>query len=60
MSNDIGYGAAAIRAGDAKYQHSLVDLLKQSADRKPAEKSEDPKPAKPSNEAVGRKVDVQA
>jgi hypothetical protein len=55
MSNDIGYGAAAIRAGDVKYQQRIVDLLKEAA--KPAE---DVKPAKPSDPAVGRNLDVKA
>ena len=31
MSNTIGYGAAAIRAGDVKYQQAMVEMLKKSA-----------------------------
>lgn len=55
MSNDIGYGAAAIRSGDVKYQASLVDLLKQAGDNKP-EKHTVPE-AKP---AEGHTVDIKA
>lgn len=56
MSNDIGYGAAAIRAGDAKYHQRLVDLMKQAA--KPAE---DVKPAAQSTApAAGHTLDVKA
>lgn len=56
MSSDIGYGAASIRAGEVKYQQRMVDLLKQAA--KPAE--EEKPAAKPSDPAVGRKLDVKA
>lgn len=57
MSNDIGYGAAAIKAGEVRYQQSMVDLLKQSAEKKDS-KSEaaESKPA----EHVGKNVDMKA
>ncbi len=60
MSNDIGYGAAAIKAGDVKYQQSLIDLMKQAAAKKPANDTEPPPPAKSADPNVGRKVDIKA
>jgi hypothetical protein len=62
MSSEIGYGAAAIRAGEVKYQEKIVDLMKQAAARKPANDTEpaEAKSAKPSDKSVGRNVDIKA
>jgi len=57
MSNEIGYGAAAIKAGEVKYQQSMVELVKQSA-KKPEGEHEAAK-SKPA-EHTGKKVDVTA
>jgi hypothetical protein len=58
MSSSIGYGAAAIRAGDAKYQQSLVNLLKDAAKQPDEPKTEQPAPK--SADHVGKKLDVTA
>ena len=61
MSNDIGYGASAIKAGEVKYQQSLVDLMRQAATKKPANDSTATTPAAsqpPSG--TGTQVDVKA
>ena len=58
MSSSIGYGAAAIRAGDVKYQQSLVNLLKDAAKAPEAAKTEQPAPSHPDH--VGKKLDVKA
>jgi hypothetical protein len=62
MSSEIGYGAAAIRAGETRYQEKLVELMKQAASRKPANDAEpaETKSAKPSDTSVGRNVDIKA
>lgn len=62
MSNEIGYGAAAIRDVNVKYQQKLVDLMKEAASRKPANDTApaDTKSAKPADSNVGRTVDVKA
>ena len=63
MSSEIGYGAAAIRAGEVKYQQKLGDLMKQAATKKPANDDAASKPvaaSKPADTQVGRNVDVKA
>jgi hypothetical protein len=66
MSSSIGYGAAAIRAGDAKYQQSLVNLLKDAAKQPDEAKTQHADEAKPEPPApkpadhVGKKLDVTA
>jgi hypothetical protein len=63
MSNDIGYGASAIRAGEVKYQQKLVDLMRQAATKKPANDAapaEAKASAKPADANVGRSVDIKA
>ena len=58
MSSSIGYGAAAIRAGDVKYQQSLVNLLKEAAKQPDEAKAE--QPASKSADLVGKNLDVKA
>lgn len=56
MTSEIGYGAAAIKAGEVKYQHAIADLVKEAgkkSDSQAAAKSAPP-------EHVGKKVDVSA
>lgn len=61
MSNTIGYGAAAIRAGEVKYQQSLVDLMKQAAEKPEKDRTAAAEEtAKPADEKVGRNVDIKA
>jgi|GEM_PF-1300147 len=59
MSSEIGYGAAAIRSGEVRYQQSVVELMKQSAKKPETETSSDTTKSKPS-EHQGKKVDVTA
>lgn len=59
MSSEIGYGAAAIRSGEVRYQQSLVELMKQSAKKPETEASSDTAKSKPA-EHTGKKVDVTA
>ena len=58
MSSSIGYGAAAIRAGEVKYQQSLVNLLKEAAKQPDAAKTEQPAPSHADH--VGKNLDVKA
>ena len=58
MSSSIGYGAAAIRAGDVKYQQSLVNLLKEAAKQPDEAKTEQPAPSQADH--VGKHLDVKA
>ena len=58
MISSIGYGAAAIRAGNVKYQQSLVNLLKDAAKPPDDAKTERPAPSHPDH--VGKKLDVKA
>ena len=60
MSNDIGYGAAAIKAGDVKYQQSLVDLLKQSAQQPEKTSTQSAAAAKYADVQKGRNLDIKA
>jgi len=58
MSSSIGYGAAAIRAGDVKYQQSLINLVKDAAKEPDTAKTE--RPARSHPDHVGKKLDVKA
>ena len=58
MSSSIGYGAAAIRAGEVKYQQSLVNLLKEAAKQPDEAKTE--QPASKSADHVGKNLDITA
>ena len=58
MSSSIGYGAAAIRAGDVKYQQSLINLVKDAAKEPDSAKTERRAPSHPDH--VGKKLDVKA
>ena len=60
MSNDIGYGAAAIKAGEVRYQQSLVDLLKQSAQKPERTDTQSAAAAKYADAQVGQNVDIKA
>ena len=60
MSNEIGYGAAAIKAGEVKYQQSLVDLLKQAAQKPEQTDAKSATAAKYADAQVGQHLDVKA
>lgn len=53
MTSEIGYGAAAIKAGEVKYQEAMVKMLKEAAKQPETqvEKSSPPPDA-------GKKVDI--
>jgi len=66
MSSSIGYGAAAIRAGEVNYQQSLVNLLKEAAKQpdeaktKQSDAAKTEQPAPKHADHVGKKLDVKA
>lgn len=60
MSNEIGYGAAAIRAGEVKYQQAMVDMLKKAAAEPKTADVERTQQSKPADEKVGRNLDIKA
>ncbi len=56
MSNEIGYGASAIKAGETRYQQAVANLLKNAAQKAgPGASTVVPTPAH-----VGNAVDITA